>query len=146
MNARRSAVIGIGLTAIAGAFSLLLAQEKAAAPLRLSGTYEMKNVSPSDDGTVSMDFSATITNEGAADVSGQILLRDQNDNDKVWGRFGDNSIAVGSNVSVSGNVTVPKDVFASWSSGGSPSLFIYAENDRGDATRFRIPLSRVPAP
>jgi hypothetical protein len=95
---------------------------------------------------VNLDFSATITNQGAQDVSGKLLLRDYANNDTVWARFGDNTIAAGGNVTVSANVTVPKAVYASWSGGSAPPVFIYAENSRGDLTMVNIPVSRVATP
>jgi hypothetical protein len=131
---------------VAGASAPVLGQENPTAPLQLSGTYTVQNVTPSDDGTVNMDFSATITNEGGKDLNGKILLRDFSDNDKVWGRFGDNSIPAGGHVTVSGNVTVPKAVYASWSNGGSPPVFLYTQDDRGGFTAFNVPLSAVAAP
>jgi hypothetical protein len=130
---------------LAAASAPVLAQENPTAPLQLSGTYQVQNVTPSDDGTVNMDFTATITNEGGSDLSGKILLRDFSDNDKVWGRFGDNTIPAAGNVTVSGNVTVPKAIYASWSGGGSPPVFLYTQDSRGDLTMFRIPLSRTAA-
>jgi hypothetical protein len=135
----------LGLVAAATLATPLPAQENPTAPLQLSGTYSVQNVSPSDDDTVNLDFSATITNEGGKDLQGKILLRDFSDNDKVWGRFGDNSIPAGGTVTVSGNVTLPKHVFASWSNGGSPPVFLYTQDSRGDFTMFMVPLSKVAA-
>lgn len=130
----------LGLTVAGGASTSSLAQDNPKAQLQLGGTYQVQNVTPSDDGTVNLDFSATILNNGPDDVSGKILLRDFSDNEKVWGRFGDNTISAGGSVSVSGNVTVPAKIFKSWSGGSSPSVFIYAENDTGDITAVNIPL------
>jgi hypothetical protein len=146
MNKLSLAALVVASAVVAAASAPVAAQENPTTPLQLSGTYTVQNATPSDDGTVNMDFSATITNEGGKDLSGKILLRDFSDNDKVWGRFGDNSIPAGGNVTVSGNVTVPKAVYASWSSGGSPPVFLYTQDSRGDFTMFRIPLSRVAAP
>ena len=136
----------LGLALAAGTANGPLAQDKPSPQLQLGGTYQVANVTPSDDGTVNLDFSATITNQGAKDVSGKILLRDYADNDKVWARFGDNTISAGGNVTVSGNVTVPKAIYSSWSGGASPPVYIYAENSRGDVTMVNIPLSRVATP
>jgi hypothetical protein len=146
MKPRTLSAAILGLALAAGASAPSLAQEKPTAQLQLGGTYQITNATPSDDGTVNLDFSATITNQGAEDVSGEILLRDFSDNDKVWARFGDNTIAAGGNVTVSGNVTVPKAVFTSWSGGSAPPVFIYAENSRGDVTMVNISLSRVATP
>jgi len=146
MKIQGLAAATVGLTIFAGAFTSTRAQDKPEVPLRLSGTYDLQHVAVSDDGTVNMDFSATITNEGEKDLAGKLLLRDVSDNEKVWGRFGDNTIPAGGSAAVSGNVTVPKGVFESWSSGGGPTLFFYTPNSRGDVTMFRIPVSRVAAP
>jgi hypothetical protein len=135
-----------GLALAAATAGVAIAQEHPTAPLKLSGTYKLQNVTPSDDGTVNFDFSATITNEGGNDLDSKILLRDLNDADKVWARFGDYTITAGGNVTVSGNVTVPQAVFAKWSNGGSPPVFVYTQNSRGDATMFGVPLSRVTNP
>jgi len=136
----------LGLAVAAGAPAPALSQEEPTPQLQLVGTYQVANVTPSDDGTVNLDFSATITNQGSKDVSGKILLRDFSDNDKVWARFGNNTIAAGGNVTVSDNVTVPKAIYDSWSGGSAPPVFIYAENDRGDVTMVNIPLSRAASP
>jgi hypothetical protein len=142
-NKLAGALLGLAVAALIA--TPVIAQENPTAPLQLSGTYSVQNVDKSDDDTVNLDFSATITNEGGKDLQGQILLRDFSDNDKVWGRFGDNSIPAGGTVTVSGNVTLPKHVFASWSNGGAPPVFLYTQDSRGDFTMFNIPLSRVAA-
>jgi hypothetical protein len=144
MRILSTAILGLALAA--GISSGALAQDHPTPQLQLGGTYQVANVTPSDDGTVNLDFSATITNQGAKDVSGKILLRDYANNDKVWARFGDNTISAGGNVTVSGNVTIPKADYSSWSGGGSPPLYIYAENSRGDVTMVNISLSRVASP
>ena len=146
MKMKILAVAVVGLTVVAGALAPSLAQENPTVALQVSGTYQMQNVTPSDDGTVNLDFSATITNQGARDLSGKILLRDFSDNTKVWGRFGDNTISAGGNVTVSGNVTVPKAIFASWSRGSSPPVFLETQDSRGDFTMVNVPMVRVAPP
>jgi len=146
MKMRILAVAILGLTVVAGGSALSLAQEKPTAQLQLSGSYQVQNVTPSDDGTVNLDFSATITNNGPKDVAGKILLRDYANNETVWGRFGDNTIAAGGNVTVSGNVTVPKAIFASWSRGSSPPVFLETQDSRGDFTMVNVPMVRVAPP
>ena len=114
------------------------------APLSLSGTYQV--VKPNvDTNTVSMTFTATITNSGSDDVRGPIVLRHPNVIQKVWYRFGEQSIPAGKNVTVSGVVQVPRTEYDNWATSG-PSLFFYTQNDRGDIKTFRIPLSAIPAP
>jgi hypothetical protein len=142
MNMRVASALIVGLTVVALGSAPAVAQDNPKAQLQLSGSYQIQNATPSDDGTVNLDFSATIVNSGPKDVSGKILLRDYANNDTVWGRFGDNTIPAGGTVTVSGNVTVPKNIFKSWSGGSSPPVFIYAENDRGDVTMVNIPLVR----
>jgi len=111
--------------------------------LRLSGTYTLTNVSRSDDGTVSCDFSATITNGGESDLDSRIVLRNRNDAADVWARFGDYTIEAGGNVTVSASVTVPQRSFAAWET-GRPPLFVYTQDDRGTEKTFEVPMSRVP--
>ena len=137
-----AAVLGAGLAASVAS----IAQDNPSPQLALGGTYQVANVTPSDDGTVNLDFSATITNQGDRDVSGKLLLRDYSNNETVWARFGDNTISAGGNVTVSANVTVPKAIYTSWSGGSSPPVYIYAENSQGDITMVNIPLSRVASP
>jgi len=146
MRIRNLSAAILGLAAAAVATAPAMSQDNPSPQLQLGGTYQVANVVPSDDGTVNLDFSATITNQGSKDVSGKILLRDFSDNDKVWARFGNNTIAAGGNVTVSDNVTVPKGIYDSWSGGSSPPVFIYAEDSQGDVTMVNIPLSRVASP
>jgi hypothetical protein len=147
MNIRNLSAVLLGLAVVGGVSAPSLAQDNPKAQLQLSGAYMIENATPSDDGTVNLDFSATIYNNGPNDVSGQILLRDYANNEKVWGRFGKNTIESGGSVTVSGNVTVPKNIYKSWSGGDSPSVYIYAENGRGDVTAVNIPLVEgEPAP
>lgn len=146
MRMRISTAALLGLAVAAGASATALAQDHPTAQLQLTGTYQVKNVIRSEDGTVNMDFSAKITNNGPKDVSGKLLLRDYADNEKVWGRFGDNTIAAGGSVTVSGNVTVPVNIFTSWSGQATPPVFIYAEDSRGDLTMVNIPVVREGSP
>ena len=142
MNMRVASALIVGLAVVALGGAPTLAQDNPKAQLQLSGSYQVQNVTPSDDGTVNLDFSATIVNNGPNDVSGKLLLRDYSNNETVWARFGDNTISAGGTVTVSDNVTVPKSIFTSWSGGSSPPVFIYAENSRGDVTMVNIPLVR----
>jgi hypothetical protein len=110
-----------------------------AQPLALSGTYELASVKAGLT-AVTMRFSATIHNTGDMAATGQIVLRHPNVISKVFYRFGDKTIAAREGLTVSGNVSVPRDVYDGWATGG-PALFFYAKNDRGDIKTFRIPLS-----
>lgn len=146
MKMRNKAAAILGLAVAAGASAPSLAQQNPTVAVQVSGTYQMQNVTPSDDGIVNLDFSATIMNQGPKSLSGKILLRDFSDNEKVWGRFGDNTIPSGGSVTVSGNVTVPKAIFASWGHGTSPPVFLETQDSRGDFTMVNVPLVRVAAP
>jgi hypothetical protein len=146
MRIRSLSATVVGFALIVGASIPAPAQDNPSPQLQLGGTYQVSNVTPSDDGTVNLDFSATITNQGDKDVQGKLLLRDYSNNETVWARFGDNTISAGGNVTVSANVTVPQAIFKSWSGGSSPPVYIYAEDSRGDVTMVNIPLSRVAGP
>jgi hypothetical protein len=146
MTMRRLAVASLGIALLAGASTYSVAQDNPKPQLQLSGSYQVKNVVPSDDGTVNFDFSATIVNDGADDVSGKLLLRDYSNNETVWARFGDNTISAGGTVKVSANVTMPNAKFKDWSGGTSPPVYIYAEDERGDVTMVNIPMVRGAAP
>src|SRR5258705_1214038 len=114
----------VGMCVVVGASAPSLAQDNPKPQLSLSGTYQVKNVTPSDDGTTNLDFSATISNDGPNDVSGQLLLRDYSNNETVWARFGSQTIASGDHVKVSANVTMPSSVFKAWSGATTPPVFI----------------------
>ena len=142
MTGNRLRTLALGATLALAATSVALADSPE--PLALSGTYKV--VSPNvRSSTVSMTFTATITNGGSEYVKGPIVLRHPNVIQKVWHRFGEQSIPAGKNVTVSAVVEVPRKEYDEWAS-GSPSLFFYTQNDRGDIKTFRIPLSAVPAP
>ncbi|HEX4823287.1 MAG TPA: hypothetical protein VFV19_03150 [Candidatus Polarisedimenticolaceae bacterium] len=136
----RTLVLGSAFAALA-ATSAVLADTQ---PLALSGTYQVERPHVRSS-TVSMTFKATITNSGGQDVKGPVVLRHPNVIQKVWHRFGEQTIPAGKNVTVSGVVEVPRKEYDEWAT-GSPSLFFYSQNDRGDIKTFRIPLSAVPAP
>ena len=75
MNMRVASALIVGLAVVALGGSPTLAQDNPKAQLQLSGSYQIQNATPSDDGTVNLDFSATIVNNGPNDVSGKILLK-----------------------------------------------------------------------
>ena len=133
----------IALSAVVLAASAAFAQDAPAPKINLSGTYEVTQATVGDD-WVSLDFKATIMNMGEADADGQVLLRHPNQMQKVWERFGDQSIPAGGQTTVSASTRVPRDEYDGWTS-GSPSLFFYTKDDRGDIKTFRIPLSKAPA-
>ena len=129
----------IGLALCLG--TAALAQDAPAPKINLSGTYEISGANVGED-WVTLDFKATITNLGSEDLSGPVMLRHPNQLQKVWERFGDQSIPAGGNVTVSASTRVPRDEYNNWTT-GSPALFFYMQNDRGEIKTFRIPLSRV---
>ena len=116
----------------------------AAVTLQLAGTYRIESPQV-DEGFASMTFSATIMNNGALPVTGPILLRHPNTTSKVWARFPETTIEAGQSVTISDSVTVPRDIYDSWLSGGGPAVFINARDDSGSVTLFRIPLNPAPA-
>jgi len=119
-----------------------VAQDAPAPKLNLSGTYEVTHATVGED-WVTLDFKATIMNMGETDADGQVLLRHPNVMNKVWERFGDQSIPAGGQATVSASTRVPRDEYDGWTN-GSPSLFFYTKDDRGDIKTFRIPLSKAP--
>lgn len=131
------------LAIVLAAAGLVLAQTSAP-KIQLSGTYTLTDLNVGET-EVSMTFTATVTNNGVEDVTGPIALNDANVIQKVFYRFGEQSIAAGKYVTVSGLVSVPRQEYDSWARGG-PSLFFVTQNDRGDIKTVRIGLSRSPAP
>lgn len=145
MGRLTSRIVVSALVALLAAASGARAEETAAPTSALSGTYEIGNAS-TNDASATLDFKATITNEGAADLTGTIVLRDANAAGKVFGRFGRQTIAAGRSVMVMSNVSVPRAEYDRWSGSGSPSLYLYAEDARGRVSMVRIPLSRITLP
>jgi len=144
MNVTQRIASIVGFVLVASTAPTVFAQDAPAAPIRLSGTYQIKNVSPSDDGTTTtFDFSATITNDGGAEFDGKVLLRDRMDADNVWARFGDYTFVVNGNVTISDTVTVPSPQFAAFSKAGNPPVFVYTQDSRGELTMFQVPLSQT---
>ena len=133
----------IVLPAVLFVASAAFAQDAPEPKINLSGTYEVTHATVGED-WVSLDFKATIMNMGDTDVSGPVVLRHPNQMQKVWERFGDQSIPAGGSKTVSASTRVPREEYDGWTTGG-PSLFFYTKNDRGDIKTFRIPLSKVPA-
>ena len=139
MRSLLASVLGIGLSA--GTVGAVLAQDEPAPKISLSGTYEIANANVGEE-WVTLDFKATVTNLGEGDLSGPVVLRHPNVINKVWERFGDQSIPAKGSATVSANVRVPRAEYDEWTKGG-PALFFYMQNDRGEIKTFRIPLSRV---
>jgi hypothetical protein len=133
--------IAMPLIALLVGVGIARAQDAPAPKINLSGTYEVSNATVGED-WVTLDFKATVTNMGEEDLSGPIVLRHPNVINKVWERFGDQSISAGGSTTVSTSTRVPREEYDGWTSGG-PALFFYMQNDRGEIKTFRIPLSRV---
>ena len=140
-DARALVLVG---TILAGSALPAPAQDQPAPKLSLSGTYDVSNASVGDV-SVSLDFKATVTNLGESDVLGVIVLRHPNVIQKIWERFGDQSISAGGSVSLSASVTIPREEYDNWIKGGGPGLYFNTQNDRGEIKTFRIPLSQIPA-
>lgn len=132
--------VSAALVVLAGVFAARAQDAPAPAP-DLSGTYEIGSAR-SGEATATMDFKATITNNGPSGVTGSLVLRDPLVPGKVYGRFGKQTIPAGKSVMVMSNVTVPRAEYDRWSNEG-PSLFLYTDNGRGEAAMVRIPLSRI---
>jgi len=132
------ALIASALLSATAAF----AQDAPAPKINLSGTYEVTQATVGED-WVTLDFKATIMNMGDEDLSGPVVLRHPNQIQKVWERFGDQSIPAGGSTTVSASTRVPREEYDGWVSGG-PAVFFYMQNDRGDIKTFRIPLSKAP--
>jgi hypothetical protein len=132
----------IALSAVVLAASAAFAQDAPAPKINLSGTYEVTQATVGED-WVTLDFKATIMNMGDQDLSGPVVLRHPNQIQKVWERFGDQSIPAGGQTTVSASTRVPREEYDGWAS-GAPALFFYMQNDRGDIKTFRIPLSKAP--
>jgi hypothetical protein len=144
MIAKSTRAALLGVVVISATSFEALAQETAEAPLSLSGTYTLTSVYP-DTNTTSMIFSATITNAGADDVTGVVVLRHPNVIQQIWYRFGEQTIPAGGNVTVSGQVSVPTPQFKDWATAG-PGVFLNRQNARGDIETYRISCSKVQPP
>jgi hypothetical protein len=132
------------LTVAAAATALLLAGAVWAAPaVNVTGRYTVRDVDHQPAG-VSLTFTADLLNEADTPVSGRVVLRDPALTDRVFATFGEVSIAPGESKRVSAvDVQVPESIFRSWSQEGAPGLYVDVENEEGDVTLFRVPLSRA---
>ena len=134
------------VSAILAASSLAaLAQDTTKEQILLSGSYQIASLNAGST-SVSMTFTATISNNGPKDLSGKIALNNPSVIQKIYNQFGDQSIPAGGKVKISDSVTVPREEYNAWLSRG-PNLTFYAQNDRGEMKTFRIPMSgKAPAP
>jgi hypothetical protein len=144
MTAKSTRALILGAAAVAMtcfAATTLTAQDK----IKLSGTYQIEKLN-ADTNTVTMNFTATISNNGPQDLSGKIALNDPAVIQKIFTQFGDQKIPAGLSVKLNDNVTVPREEYNAWLTRG-PNLTFYAQNDRGELKTFRIPMSgKAPAP
>lgn len=133
--------------ALAAAAATAQTETSSSQAVNLTGSYTLESVNLGQT-EVRMQFDATVTNTGANDVAGPIMLRHPNDIHKVYHRFGDQSIGAGKSVKLSANVSVPRRVYDGWASRG-PALYFYTKNERGDIKTYRIGLTAaapIPAP
>ena len=144
MTVTSNRIFAVATLAAAFALTAAAAAQDSAPPLSLSGTYRVTHPDPGP-AAVRLTFDATITNNGAADVKGPIVLRHPNDISKVYARFGEKSITAGKSVTVHATVSVPREQYDSWASAG-PAVFFYTQNSRGDIKTYRISMSALPAP
>jgi hypothetical protein len=138
----RPLMVGAAVIAMTGfATQTLAANNK----ILLSATYQIAGLD-ADSTSVSMSFSATVTNNGPNDLSGKIALNNPSIIQKIYNQFGDQSIPAGKSIKLSANVTVPREEYDSWVNRG-PCLMFYMTTDRGDIKTFRIPMAgTTPAP
>lgn len=121
-----------------------IGQDGKATPNRaVSGVYRLSRVDIGS-ASVSMDFSATLFNPGTSDLYGEIELRDPRVVDRVWSRFGRQTIPAGGKVEISDVVSIPREIYDAWSRGETPGVFVNLTNDRGNVSLHRVILSRAP--
>jgi len=121
-----------------------LAQDSTAVPpLALSGQYRVSRV---DVGTTdaTMDFTASLANPGDEEIRGTVVLRDPAVANRVFETFGVQTIPARGRLRVSGVVSVPVEIFESWSKGDAPGLFVIIEDERGSVALHRVLLQRLP--
>jgi hypothetical protein len=138
----RPLIVGAAIIAMTGLTTHTLAEKN---QILLSATYQIASLN-ADSTSVSMDFSATVSNNGPKDLSGKIALNNPSVIQKIYNQFGDQSIPAGKNIKLSASVTVPREEYDAWVNRG-PCLMFYMTTDRGDIKTYRIPMSgTTPAP
>ena len=111
-------------------------------PLALSGQYRLTRVDVGN-AAATMDFTASLMNPGAQPIEGTVVLRDPAVAGRVFGDFGKQTIPSGGRVRVSAVVSVPIDIYESWSTGDAPAIFVNIGDDRGNVALHRVSLSRL---
>lgn len=129
--------------AAAAAAALVGAVALAAPPVNVTASYAVTNVDRQTE-AVNLTFTAVLFNQTERPISGEVVLRDPVLTDRVFARFGRVSIPAGGTVRVSaGDVQVPETLYRSWSAEGAPGLFLDVENEQGDVTLFRVPITHA---
>jgi len=112
-------------------------------PIALSGQYRLARVDVGN-AAATMDFTASLMNPGDQPVEGTVVLRDPAVAGRVFGDFGEQTIPPRGRVRVSGIVSVPIEIYESWSTGDAPAVFVNIADDRGNVALHRVSLSRIP--
>ena len=126
------------------ASTLGLAQDSTAVPpLAVSGQYRLTRIDVGPSGAT-MDFTASLSNPGDEDIEGTVLLRDPAVANRIFGDFGEQTIPARGVVRVTGVVSVPTEIYESWSTGDRPALFVNIVDERGSVAMHRVLLQRAP--
>src|SRR6185436_13901992 len=112
----RTLVLSLVVAATAAVSAFAQGQTSSKQPVELAGTYQLDNVKIGDV-AVSMTFTAKIDNTGGNSVSGPIVLRHPNDINKIYERFGEQSIPAGGSVKISDTISVPREIYNGWIGG-----------------------------
>ena len=116
---------------------------KAVPHLAVSGQYQLTRVDVGST-AATMDFTASLVNPGDEDIEGTVLLRDPAVANRIFEDFGKQTIPARGQLKVSAIVSVPTEIYESWSTGNAPALFVNIENDRGSVAMHRVLLQRAP--
>jgi hypothetical protein len=132
------------LTLTLAVTTLGFAQDPSAVPpVAVSGQYRLTRVDVGPSGAT-MDFTASLVNPGDTDIAGNVLLRDPAVANRVFEDFGEQTIPARGLIRVTGIVTVPTEIYESWSKGDAPALFVNIEDERGSVAMHRVLLQRAP--
>ena len=141
MSSRLRRVVLATWAAALTAASTFAQSEKPTPPVPLTGLYSVSNVRIGAT-DVSMDFRASVFNPGDRDIEGSVVLRDPRIAGRIWADFGEQTIPARGPIRLSEVVTVPREIYESWSKGDAPAIFVNIQNDRGDLALHRVSLSR----
>jgi len=112
-------------------------------PIALSGQYRLARVDVGN-AAATMDFTASLMNPGDQPIEGIVVLRDPAVAGRVFEDFGEQTIPPRGSVRVSGVVSIPIEIYESWSKGDAPAVFVNIGDERGNVALHRVSLSRIP--